>query len=66
MSAASERFDGLTAEFLRCGFAARLGFGQRPALLVVDLIVGFTGQRSALSCPLQQSSREQSAIAQSC
>lgn len=54
MSGSSDDFGGLTAEFLRRGFSARVGFGERPALLVVDMIVGFTDQRSPLSCPLAQ------------
>jgi maleamate amidohydrolase len=31
------------------GFGGRIGFGQRPALLVVDLVRGFTDERSPLA-----------------
>jgi nicotinamidase-related amidase len=31
------------------GFAGRVGFGERPAILVVDLIRGFTDERSPLA-----------------
>lgn len=34
--------------YVRKGFAARVGFGRSPALLVIDLIRGFTDQE----CPL--------------
>jgi len=42
-------YDRLRKEFKDKGFAARVGFGQRPALLVVDLIRGFTDSRSPLA-----------------
>lgn len=35
------------------GFAQRVGFGSRPAILVVDLIRGFTDPESPLSADLQ-------------
>lgn len=39
-----------TAEFYRSrGFAARIGFGHRPALLIVDFIRGFTEPSSPLA-----------------
>jgi maleamate amidohydrolase len=37
----------------RTGFGGRAGFGVRPALVVVDLSVGFTDPRSPLACDLE-------------
>jgi maleamate amidohydrolase len=34
------------------GFGGRMGFGERPALVVVDMNVGFTDPASPLACPL--------------
>jgi maleamate amidohydrolase len=34
------------------GFHGQLGFGERPALLVVDMNVAFTDPASPLACPL--------------
>ena len=34
------------------GFHGRAGFGTRPALIVVDVNVGFTDPESPLACPL--------------
>ena len=34
------------------GFGGRQGFGRRPALLVVDMTLGFTGAESPLHCEL--------------
>jgi nicotinamidase-related amidase len=39
----------LRAEFQAKGFGSRVGFGQRPALLAVDFITGFTDLRSPLA-----------------
>jgi maleamate amidohydrolase len=36
------------------GFHGRVGFGERPALLVVDLNVAFTDPASPLACPLEE------------
>lgn len=36
------------------GFHGRAGFGARPALLVVDLNVGFTDPSSPLACDLEE------------
>jgi nicotinamidase-related amidase len=36
----------------REGFHGRAGFGQRPALVVVDMSVGFTDPESPLACDL--------------
>jgi maleamate amidohydrolase len=38
--------------YVKKGFAARFGFGQRPALLVVDMIRAFTDLRSPLASNL--------------
>ncbi len=37
----------------RPGFGGRAGFGARPALVVVDLSLGFTDPRSPLACDLE-------------
>jgi maleamate amidohydrolase len=39
----------LRQEFRAKGFGSRVGFGQRPALLAVDFITGFTDLRSPLA-----------------
>ena len=36
------------------GFHGRAGFGQRPALVVVDMTVGFTEPESPLACELDE------------
>ena len=36
------------------GFHGRAGFGRRPALVVVDVSVGFTDPRSPLACDLDE------------
>lgn len=41
--------DGLHERLREKGFAGRVGFGRRPAVLVVDFIVGFTDTRSPLA-----------------
>jgi maleamate amidohydrolase len=38
----------------RSGFSGRLGVGDRPALLIVDMSVGFTDARSPLYCDLDE------------
>jgi maleamate amidohydrolase len=38
--------------YVKKGFAARVGFGQRPALLVIDIIRAFTDLRSPLASNL--------------
>ena len=38
--------------YVRKGFAARVGFGHRPALLVIDIIRAFTDLRSPLASNL--------------
>lgn len=43
-----EQFAEVFDFYVRKGFASRVGFGLRPAVLVIDLIRGFTDER----CPL--------------
>jgi len=50
---AAQEFARLRAEFRRKGYVGQVGFGQRPALLVVDLIAGFTDLRSPMASDLQ-------------
>lgn len=52
MSALAGEYARLRAEFREKGFGSRVGFGQRPALLVIDMIVGFTDPRSPLAAEL--------------
>jgi len=40
--------------YLKKGLGARVGFGRRPALLVIDLIRGFTEAECPLACDLTQ------------
>ena len=54
-----ELYEQVAAEYARLrevlgsrGFGGRVGFGERPALLVVDLIRGFTDLRSPLAAEL--------------
>jgi maleamate amidohydrolase len=47
----------LRQEFHEKGFGRRVGFGERPALLVVDLIRGFTDLRSPLAGELDDQVR---------
>lgn len=49
MTGALEEYRQLSAEFREKGFGSRIGFGERPALIVVDMITGFTDSRSPLS-----------------
>ncbi len=39
--------------YVKKGFAARVGFGERPALLVIDMIRAFTDTRSPLGARLE-------------
>lgn len=50
---AAEEFARLRAEFRSKGYVGRVGFGARPALLVVDLIAGFTDLRSPMASDLR-------------
>jgi nicotinamidase-related amidase len=49
VSDALAEYARLREEFRAKGFAGRVGFGRRPALLVIDLITGFTDLRSPLA-----------------
>jgi nicotinamidase-related amidase len=53
MHDAAEEFRRLRREFQAKGYAGRVGFGQRPALLVVDLVPGFTDLRSPMASDLE-------------
>lgn len=44
--------DGVLADYRRSGLAGEMGFGQTPAILVVDLILGFTRPDSPLGSDL--------------
>jgi maleamate amidohydrolase len=48
-AAAREHLATLHEQLLTRGFAGRIGFGHRPALLVVDFVRGFTHQGSPLA-----------------
>ncbi|NMH97797.1 N-carbamoylsarcosine amidohydrolase [Pseudonocardia acidicola] len=48
-----EQYAALREEFRSKGLGGRIGFGSRPAILVVDLIRGFTDSRSPLSGALE-------------
>lgn len=41
--------EGVLAAYRRKGLAARVGFGRRPALLIIDFIEGFTNLESPLA-----------------
>ena len=49
MSDVLAEYARLRQEFRDKGFGSRVGFGQRPALLAVDFITGFTDLRSPLA-----------------
>jgi maleamate amidohydrolase len=49
VSGVLDEYARLRAEFREKGFGRRVGFGQRPALLAVDFITGFTDLRSPLA-----------------
>jgi len=48
-SSAVEEFTRLRQEFQAKGLGGRVGYGQRPALIAVDFITGFTDLRSPLA-----------------
>lgn len=50
---AAQEFARLRAEFRTKGYVGRVGYGARPALLVVDLIAGFTDLRSPMASDLR-------------
>ena len=45
--------DEILADYRRKGLAAELGFGERPAVLVIDIILGFTDPESPLAADLE-------------
>ncbi len=45
----SAEYERLRTEFKAKGLGGRVGFGTRPAVIVVDLITGFTDARSPLA-----------------
>jgi maleamate amidohydrolase len=49
VSSVLDEYARLRQEFQEKGFGRRVGFGQRPALLAVDFITGFTDLRSPLA-----------------
>ncbi len=46
--------DEMTQFFLERGFGLRMGFGERPALVVVDFVRGFTDPSMPLGAPLDK------------
>jgi nicotinamidase-related amidase len=44
----AEELEALRAQFEASGFARQFGFGERPALVIVDMIKGFTSPESPL------------------
>ena len=52
--AAAAAGEAVLAGYRGKGLAGRLGFGRRPAVLVVDFVVGFTDARCPLSSPLER------------
>jgi nicotinamidase-related amidase len=46
--------ESVLAAYKKKGLAARVGIGRRPAVLVVDFIVGFTDRRSPLAADLDR------------
>lgn len=53
-TAAREEYQRLRVQFKDKGLGGRIGFGRRPALLVVDMIRGFTDARSPLAGDLDE------------
>lgn len=50
----AEEAKALLREYQNKGIGARVGFGESPAVLVIDFIVGFTDPSSPLSAPLDK------------
>ena len=48
-----DEYARLRDEFKAKGLGGRIGYGEKPALLIVDLITGFTDSRSPLSGELE-------------
>ncbi|ROZ62098.1 isochorismatase family protein [Kocuria soli] len=55
--AALKQYERLPADFKTKGLGGRTGYGQRPMLLVIDLIRGFTDTRSPLAGELDSQLR---------
>lgn len=53
-TAAREEYQRLRSQFKEKGLGGRIGFGSRPALLVIDMIRGFTDSRSPLAGDLDE------------
>ncbi len=49
-----EEAKALLREYQSKGIGARVGFGDKPAVLIIDFIVGFTDPSSPLSAPLDK------------
>ena len=49
-----EEAKALLREYQSKGIGARVGFGDNPAVLIIDFIVGFTDPSSPLSAPLDK------------
>jgi nicotinamidase-related amidase len=64
MSEVLEEYVRLRKEFRDKGFGRRVGFGQRPALLAVDFITGFTDLRSPLAGELDSQLEATNALLQ--
>ena len=47
-------YDEIRSYYQRKGLAGRVGFGQRPAVLVVDFYLGSTDLESPLACDLEK------------
>jgi len=50
----SKAYENVFEFYRQRGFAERVGFGKRPAVLVIDFIVGFTDPASPLSGDLER------------
>lgn len=48
-----EQFQEIFAGYQRQGFGERVGFGRRPALIVIDMIRAFTDPSSPLGAPME-------------
>ena len=46
------RFEGQDKAMKSAGYGERLGFGERPALLIVDITRGFTEKRYKFACDM--------------
>ena len=46
--------------FKQRGFGIKMGFGERPALIIIDMLKGFTDAEMPLGANLDKSSRRRS------